>query len=225
MAWMEKIIAKQIVEEKISLMKPENFWKNLDDNNKNAILKIASVKQYHTNQIVFQQEEIFTGFYIVKNGKFKIYKLKEDGKEIIINIMTSGNIIAAPILFSEEKIYPANLEALEPGQLYYISEINYCNFIKQYPEFQKKLLEILSKYVINLKERFVSISLESIEERIINYLIDLGAKYQYVPLSIAKKQLALLLGSTPETISRIFNKLNKEKKLICKDSTYRLMID
>ncbi|MCP5500203.1 MAG: Crp/Fnr family transcriptional regulator [Leptospiraceae bacterium] len=205
-------------------MKPENFWTLLDSITAINLKNIAVIKKYTKSQIVFQQDEVFTGFYIVKCGKFKVYKLKDNGKEIIINIMSSGNIIAAPLLFCPENVYPAYLEALEPGQLYYISEEAYISFSKNYPNFRDQLLSILSKYIINLKDRVSSLSLDTIEERIISYLRDLGAELNFVPLSISKKQLALLLNTTPETLSRTFRKMEEEERLISMNDTYKLML-
>ncbi len=168
-------------------------------------------KLYSPSQIIFSEGEPASGFYILLSGRLKIYKLSLEGKEQILHIIEPGEPFAEVALFSETK-FPAYAEAIEKSEVMFLSRNAFRQLIGNDPSIAMNMLAILShrlKYFTRLIE---DLSLKEVPQRLAAYLLflakhDGSSTYSQVALGISKGQLASLLGTIPETLSRIMAKM------------------
>lgn len=71
-------------------------------------------------------------------------------------------------------------------------------------------------------KKTISLMQDSLNERLLNYLSELGARDKFIKLSINKNQIAHLLNASPEAISRSFRFLKVNKLIIEKDEYYKI---
>ena len=81
-----------------------------------AIIVVDQV--FRRGQAIFLEGEEGTGFYVVNTGKIKIFKLSPDGKEQILHIFGPGEPFAEVPVFAGQR-FPANAEALEESRLFF----------------------------------------------------------------------------------------------------------
>ncbi len=148
-------------------------------------------------------------FYMI-SGSIKLYKANEEGKEAIIRFIEPGDHFAEIILFLKNR-YPVNAMAIKPSKLLAIDALKLFECIKLHPEVAMKLigkLAIKSKYLVEMVE---NLTLADIRKRFLNYLKHLSGKGGgTVTLPVPKGELSLLLGTSPETFSRLLRKLAEE---------------
>ncbi|MCE9502070.1 MAG: Crp/Fnr family transcriptional regulator [Leptospira sp.] len=188
-----------------------NFWKLIPQEIFEKFGELPVLKTYGKGEIVFSEQDEFTGFYVVATGKFKVYNLNENGKEAILKISGEEEAIAAPLFFSGMKQYPASLEAIENGSLYFFEIRRFREFMKNNPGFSPIFASITMQNVHYLKEKVSSLMLHNLRERMLEYLKQNGAERKFIHFPIPKNQLALLLDATPESISRCLKSLEEEK--------------
>lgn len=201
-----------------------NFWNHVPDHTRSELEKIAQMKKFKKGEIVFSENDPFTGFVVIKTGKFKIYNLNPNGKEAILRVMVEGEMAAAPLIFSGATHYPATLESLQNGSIYFFETTQFKIFLKTHYEFQNQFTSKMMNFMLYLKNKTSSLMLLNLKERLVEYLTENGADKNFIELKINKNQLALLLNATPESISRTFKALEEENLLEVKDESYRLIL-
>jgi CRP/FNR family transcriptional regulator, dissimilatory nitrate respiration regulator len=200
----------------------QNFWDSIPEKCKPALMQNSFVKKYSKGSIVFHEQDIFTGFYVVKKGKFKIYNLNREGKEAILRILQTGEVIAIPMTLVDNSTYPATLECMEDGELHYFEQRTFRRLLTTFPELESCIAKMVSQYILLIKNKTSSLMLLNLKERILNYIKEEGGETKFISLPIPKNQLALLLDATPESISRAFKALELEGSIEVNDDKYKL---
>jgi CRP/FNR family transcriptional regulator len=199
-----------------------NFWNNISDTIKIELEKIAQIKKFQKGEIVFSENDLFKGFVVIKSGKFKIYNLNPNGKEAILRVMLEGEMAAGPLIFSGAPNYPATLESLESGSVYFFETNQFKQFLKTYPDYQNQFTTQMMQFMHYLRNKTSSLMLLNLKERLMEYLKENGAEHNFIQLKINKNQLALLLNATPESISRTFKALEEENLIEVNGENYKL---
>ena len=199
-----------------------NFWSQIPDIIKSELEKIAQIKKFQKGEIVFSENDLFKGFVVIKSGKFKIYNLNPNGKEAILRVMNEGEMAAGPLIFSGAPNYPATLESMENGSVFFFETNQFKQFLKIHPDFQNQFTSQMMQFMHYLKNKTSSLMLFNLKERLMDYLKENGAEHNFIQLKINKNQLALLLNATPESISRTFKALEEENLIETKGESYKL---
>ena len=179
----------------------------------NRIAGIAQQKNYERGQAIFWDGDPGTGFYMVADGKVKIYKTSADGKEQILHIYGPGHPFGEVPVFSGNR-FPANAQTLEKSRLLFFPRKDFIQLISRHPSLAMNMLAVLSMRLRQFTVQVENLSLKEVPARLASYLIYLSneqAAAAVVDLPISKGQLASLLGTIPETLSRIFNKMSQQQ--------------
>jgi len=163
-------------------------------------------------QVIFSEGDEGTGFYLVLQGRIKVYKLSPGGKEQTLHIFGSGEPFGEVPVFAG-KHFPANAEALEKSKVLFFPRASLIKLIEKNPSLALNMLAILARRLREFTVQIEHLSLKEVPSRLAAYLLYLsdreGGSLE-VKLDITKGQLASLLGTIPETLSRIFARMNKQ---------------
>lgn len=176
------------------------------------LAKICLDQRYEKGGELFSEGDSAKGFYLVISGKIKIYKLSLEGKEQILHIFGSGEILGEVPVFAGGS-YPANAEAIEPGRALFFPRTSFMELVGREPAIAVNLLGLLSQRLRRFTHMIEDLSLKEVPGRLAAYLIYLGKRSgsrQTLELEITKAQLASLLGTIPETLSRILTKMAQQ---------------
>jgi len=163
-------------------------------------------------QTIFGEGDEGEGFYVVVSGRVKVFKLSPDGKEQILHIFGAGEPFGEAAVFAGER-FPANAEALEESRVFFFPRPTFVELIGQNPSLALNMLAVLSRRLRKLSSLVEDLSLKEVPGRLAAYLLYLSEgnkKAVEVQLDVSKNQLASLLGTIPETLSRILAKLSRE---------------
>jgi CRP/FNR family transcriptional regulator len=186
------------------------LFNGLPDNQLNAIREIAVEKQFNKGQTIFSEGDQTKGFFVVVEGRVKIYKVSSEGKEQILHIFETGQSFGEVTVFTGRQL-PANAQALAKTRLLFFPRRAFIDLISANPSLALNLLAIMSKKLRQFAAQIENLSLKEIPARLASYLIYLSEEQDTenaVTLNVSKGQLASLLGTIPETLSRIFAKLS-----------------
>jgi len=146
---------------------------------------------------------------MVEKGKIKVFKLSYEGKEQILHIYGQGHSFGEVPVY-EGKNFPASSMALEKSVIIYLPREKFVDLISQTPGLGMNLLADLSKRLREFTVQIENLSLKEVPARLAAYILTLSKEQKnekQVVLPISKAQLANLIGTTPETVSRIFKKM------------------
>jgi CRP-like cAMP-binding protein len=174
---------------------------------------IAVRRTYSRGQSFFSEGDEGIGFYIILSGKVKIFKLSSEGKEQIFHILEDREPFGEAAVFAGEH-YPASAQALVETSALFFPRLKFVELISRDSSLALSMLALLSLRLRKLTVLVESLSLKEVPGRLAAYLLYLHEHNNdsaIIKLDISKNQMAGLLGTIPETLSRILKRMNEEK--------------
>ncbi len=171
--------------------------------------RIVMVRSYSRGQIIFSEGDEANGFYVLASGRVKIFKVSSEGKEQILHFFEAREPFGEVPVFSGGK-FPAHAEALEKSEAMFFPKGPFEEAVRSDPSIALNMLAILSLRLKQFTRLIEDLSLKEVPQRLAAYLLYLSRDKSIssgVELDISKGQLASLLGTIPETLSRILNRM------------------
>jgi len=172
---------------------------------------IAMVVSYKRRANIFSTGDPGNGFYLVKEGRIKVFMLSPDGKEQILHIVGPGESFGEVAVFAGQS-FPAHAVALENSRLVFLPRDDFVTLVSANPALALNLLAALSRRLRQFAKMIDALSLKEVPGRLAAHLLYLNDKQtggDRLRLELSKTQLASLLGTIPETLSRILSKLQR----------------
>ncbi|MBT8373866.1 MAG: Crp/Fnr family transcriptional regulator, partial [Deltaproteobacteria bacterium] len=149
---------------------------------------------------------------IVVEGRVKVFKLSPDGKEHILHIVGPGETFGQVAVYAGRS-FPASSATITKSHLLFIPRVTFVKLIADNPSLAMSMLAVLSLRLREFTVQIENLSLKEVPGRLASYLIYLADEQKTgddISLPISKGQLASLLGTIPETLSRIFTKISTQ---------------
>lgn len=176
------------------------------------LAQIGRDVHFARGESIFIEGDRGNGFYIVATGKVKVFKVSAEGKEQILHIYGPGQPFGEVPVFAGRN-FPANAQAVEKSDLIFFPRQSFIDLITDHPSLAMNMLAMLSMRLRQFTVQVENLSLKEVPGRLAAYLIYLGEEQEHpgiLQLPLSKGQLASLLGTIPETLSRIFNKMSTQ---------------
>jgi CRP/FNR family transcriptional regulator len=188
------------------------LFQGLDRQHYDQLAMIVTDQVFQKGESIFDEEDEGTGFYVVISGRVKIFKLSPEGKEQILHIFGPGEPFGEVAVFTGRR-FPASAEALEETRAFFFARKEFMGLIRRDPSLALNMLAVLSQRLRRFSGLIESLSLKEVPGRLAAYFLYLqeGKKGgEDLILEISKNQLASLLGTIPETLSRILARMNRD---------------
>jgi len=188
------------------------LFQGLTAENHQQLASIVVQKPYKKNQAIFTEGDDGNGFYVVISGRVKVFKISHEGKEQILHILGSGEPFGEVPVFAGQH-FPAHAQAMEETKLFFFPRSAFIDLIKKNPSLAMNMLAMLSMRLRRFTALVEDLSLKEVPGRLSAYLLYLSETKNSSPnltLDISKAQLASLLGTIPETLSRILARMSTE---------------
>ncbi|MFP4040113.1 MAG: Crp/Fnr family transcriptional regulator [Desulfosudaceae bacterium] len=185
------------------------LFKGLEAEHIDNIAGITETRTFHKGEIIFSEGDLGNGFYIIETGRVKIYKLSLEGKEHIFHIYGPGKPFGEVPVFQGSH-FPATAQTLEPSKLVFLPRREFVGLITAQPSLAMNMLAVLSTRLREFTVMVENLALKEVPARLAAYLLVLAEEQDQadtVTLPVSKNQLAGLIGTTPETISRTLTKM------------------
>ena len=208
-----------------------SLFRELNDYELTKFADIAIARDWKKQSHVFLQGDPLENVYFIYDGRIKVYKSDVNGKEQIVAIMMKGDMFPH-VGFFRKGDYPAYAEVLEPSTLIAVPISKFETVLIENPELCIKVFRVLGEKIVDLQNRLEEQILNNTYEQIIKLLIRLGQKYGkeledgriLLKAEFTNKDLANMIGTTRETISRTLTKMKKDN-LIEVDDEGDMLLD
>jgi CRP/FNR family transcriptional regulator len=176
-----------------------------------ALTRTALRRAYRKGERIFSEGDEGTGFYVVLTGRVKISKVSNDGKEQILHLFGPGEPFGEVSVFTGQG-FPADATAAVTSSLLFFPRQAFVAQIRNDPTLALNMLAQLSLRLRHFAGLIEDLSLKEVPGRLAKYLLYLSDRSEGggVELDVSKGQLASLLGTIPETLSRILAKFNRQ---------------
>ena len=174
---------------------------------------------YKKGEIIFREGAYPSGIYYLTSGKAKKYKIDGEGKEQIIYVANTGELIGYHAILSEDR-YPDSAAALEESKITFIPKDDFLLVLQQSDSLSKRLLKTLSHEFAVLINGLTLFGQRSVRERLALQLVVLREKYKIdfqpgmpVVINMSRDDLASLVGTVRENVVRILTEFKQEEIL------------
>jgi CRP/FNR family transcriptional regulator len=207
----------------LRLLRKVPFFEPLGEEELRSILPFLKEKTYKKNQIIFHEGEPGLYLFMIRSGNVKIYKLSEDGKEKILGVFGADDFFAELPLLDGGK-YPASAETLSPATVICLSRGNFMKILSDHPQIMSKIHEIVGSRLRHFTSMVTDLTLKDASRRLAGFLMEkakekdlFSAKEIRFPMELTHQEIASLIGTARETVSRTLRQLQKEGVIEIKD--------
>ncbi|HPL62540.1 MAG TPA: Crp/Fnr family transcriptional regulator [Syntrophales bacterium] len=187
------------------------LFQSLNEEQRRALDSISARRSFKKGQKIFLEGEKAAGFYIVLSGRVKVFKSSAGGREQILRFFEPGDSFGEVPMFTGGG-FPASAESCSETSVLFLSREGFVALIRDNPSLAMNMLAVLSKRLHQLSAVIEDLSLREIPGRLAAHLLflDRGNDGGEMDLDLPKGELARLLGTIPETLSRILGRMVRE---------------
>jgi CRP/FNR family transcriptional regulator len=215
----------QLSQELTEFLRQTALLQNLADESLEQVARIGTLHSFQTGDLLFSDGDECKGSFIILEGPVKVFKYAETGREQIMGMLGPGDYLAGVPAFDGRQ-YSANATALDLLKVLFLPRDPFLGLVRQDPTLSFNLLTIFSHHLRRFAQLIETLSLKEVSGRIATYLLLLShqsGNSAIVELAITKAQLAAFIGTVPETLSRVLQKMGRDGLLKLDGNTITIL--
>lgn len=216
--------------DKLSLLKNIPIFFGITEETLKSIANISIERSYGKGEFIILQDTEVNGLYILISGRLKISRISEDGRVKVLALLLPGDIIGEMSLI-DNQLASATVEAMEDSLLLLIRREDFQSILLKYPSVTLEIAKILSKRLREADKDIEELAFYSVKNRLIETLLKFAQKHGEktpsglkISIRITHQELADIVGSSRETVTRIMNVLERNN-LIADEGGYIVLKD
>ena len=190
------------------------FFKNLSVADQERLITQSHEQQCLAGELLIRQGQPAERFFLVLQGRVKLYRISADGQEKVVEIIQAGQTFAEAVMFMQRSEYPVCAETLEAVQLVSFPNRLMLTLLQESPQACLHLLGHMSMRLHQRLGELETLTLQNATQRFALYLIqqldDRSQETVDIELPLPKRLIAARLSMQPETLSRIMARLNQD---------------
>ncbi|MFI5451377.1 response regulator [Pedobacter sp. UC225_61] len=175
----------------------------------------GKTRSFASKQIIYVEQDEPAHLYYVKKGQVKTYKRAKDGRELSSTLYSEGDFFGYESL-CRSALYAENAATLSDSELTLIAKADFMEYLLNHQEIANAFLGLLSGSVQEKEEQMLRLAYFSVRKRVADALVQVAAKFgqpdsDTCTLKISRDDLAALVGTASETVSRMLADFKDEK--------------
>ena len=175
-----------------------------------AVAERAVPTRVDKGEVLYRAGQPVSQLTVVHHGRVRISRYGPDGHEQLIRVLGPGDFIGEAAFLSGER--PDHwATAMAPSQLCVFRHADLAGLVAAHPSIGLGILTTISRRLTEAEGRLTALVSTDVDVRLADYLLDLPSRrvdgVVRVHLPLAKKDVASLLDTTPETFSRTLTRL------------------
>jgi CRP/FNR family transcriptional regulator len=189
------------------------------------LLRIVAIRDVPKGELIFLEGDDAVGFYILLRGSVRVYKASSEGREYTLHRIKPGQVFAEAAVFHGNK-YPANCEALLDSTVAFFPKADFVRLIESNPQMSLKMIASMAAFLRDFNQTIEMLSLKEVSARLATWLLNAAerARSNRITLPMSKGDLADVLGTVNETVSRNLRKMI-DLKIITVDNREIAILD
>lgn len=168
-----------------------------------------SARAFARGAFVYRETEPCAGFFLLKQGRVKLSRMSSDGREQAISIVPPGDHFGFIAVFDEGP-YAVSAQALDDVVVHFMSRTDLLDLTARHSQLASALLTTTFDYLHRLASLVEQLSSQSVTGRLAAYLLEQAPAGGPVRLGVSQSQLAALVGTRREVVSRALARLQKD---------------
>lgn len=189
------------------LIRTAKFFSGLSEAACKRLAELSRRRTVARRDLLFMEGAEGKAVYLLTSGSIQLVKTNLDGRETVIKTVKEGELFAEVILFEKPR-YPVTALACTEAE---VIELPRAGFLKLLDEqdFRNEFMAMLMHKQRYLAERIQQLTSMDVEARFVEFLREHYGEVRRITPGLPKKDIASAIGATPETFSRLLQKMEK----------------
>ena len=211
----------------LQLLKNVSFFKQLPSAELTRILRISKSQSFAAGELIISRQDSGRHFFIVLSGHVKIFIASAARKRKTFAMLQKGAFFGEMSLL-DGKVRSASAQAMEPTTLLLIRKRDFKRLLFKDPRLMYKILKTLSDRLRVANEEVEALLFKNLMGRTVHTLLELLdrknkiAQSAFIPMKLTHQDLADLVGTTREPMTRAVSMLRKIGVLEYRNKTIHL---
>ncbi len=200
----------------IAMLKYVPLFSELSERDLVAISKVAVTQVFRKDNMILIEEEVGSTMFVILEGRVKISRISEEGREVILSILSEGDFFGEMSILDGQS-RSANVVTLEDSTILVIHREDFLQMMHDFPQIAINLLKELAHRLRRSDSQIKSLSLQNATGKVASTLLriaDDSGKIHLGQVEIPKlppqQDLANMAGTSRETISRVLKTLSEQ---------------
>lgn len=192
-------------------------FRELDEQEFEKLATITIKHSFQRKANVFMQGEPRHAVFFACKGIIKIYKIDMNGNEQIVSFQKKGDMFPHTGFFDQTP-YPATAEVVEPTELIVIPLKQFEQLMMETPTIAVKVMRVMGEKIRELQSKLQEFVAHDVNHRVVSFLLRLAKEHGtsekghiQIDLPLTHQEFANMVGTTRETVNRVFNQLKKDE--------------
>lgn len=172
-----------------------------------ALASLCRPRSMESGALLWSKDERPDLLVILVRGRLKVFLSNEDGREVTLAILAPPSFLGEVSTF-DRSATSASVSTLEASELMCIRGEDFRNLLDQRPQILWELLCVQTRRVRMLSDELASRSFLPTRSRVARKLVQIANPKGVVEIS--HQELASLVGSTRESVSRALSELERQ---------------
>ncbi len=206
-----------------------SMFSSLTDSEMTNLEISKTCTKYKKGQVLFHEGTRPLGVFCVNRGRIKVYRLGIDGKEQIIKVSASGDLLGYKALLSDEH-YSLTAEALDDCVVCFTPKDDFLSLLKPGGSFYIDILKAVCKENGLMASKMTEMAQRSVRQRAALSLLMLKDTYGLeheqegeIEINLTREDLANIVGTATESLIRLLNDFKKENFISTQGRKIRIL--
>ncbi len=168
------------------------------------------VRSYPKNTVIINENDHADSLYVIESGRVKVYCSDKNGKEFIMNTLSSDDYFGELALLDDDR-RSASVRTMEKSNFYIIYKDDFNKVLEEQPNIAKTLIRNLTRRVRKLTKDVKALALQDVYGRVTNVLNSLAEPRDddtsLIPEKLTQQDIADRVGASREMVARILKDL------------------
>jgi CRP/FNR family transcriptional regulator, cyclic AMP receptor protein len=178
------------------------------------IASLLIERRYARNTTIVEEGLPGDYMYVIREGRVKVTKLSDEGREKILNFLDEGGFFGEMALLDRAPRI-ASVKTLKPVRLLALSRTDFLNALRTSPDLAMAVIQELVRRLREVDEQASSLSFQRVKERTKGLLRRLAQESADDPerrttAALTHQQIADMIGTSRETVTRVVKELKQD---------------
>jgi CRP/FNR family transcriptional regulator len=213
----------------VALLQRLPLFSDVPEPDLSSLAAECRLDRFEADAAVFRQGDATERIWILHQGRVKIVRHEEDGREVILEIIPPGEVFGGGAIFLPEQ--PATAQAVAEAEVISFSRQTYTQFLHDHPTIALRVIRLLGARLHAAME-MNALAGKRVEQRLAHILLKLATRAgradpegTLITLSLSRQDLADLCGTTLETAIRCMSRFRADGLIKTRRGGYLVILD
>lgn len=185
-----------------------SFFKGLTPAACDALARYARVRVLAKRDILFSEGQLGEAVHLLLSGRVQLHKVSPDGVETVIRVVRAGEVFSEVVLL-ERQDYPVTAVSLSASSVALLPRQDILRLLGD-ARFRNAFIATMLRRQRYLADRVRYLTACDVQERFFIFVREQYGTSERIAVDLSKKDMAAAIGTTPETLSRLIQRLQSE---------------